>query len=114
MANSRTTQIDDTFYALSDPTRRAIVARLADGEATVGELAEPFALSAPAMTKHLRVLERVGLLAQRRVGRTRRCALLAAPLVEAAQFFSRYASYSESQLDAVTSSAKEQPATSKD
>ncbi|MEM7250583.1 MAG: metalloregulator ArsR/SmtB family transcription factor [Pseudomonadota bacterium] len=107
MVNSRTVQLDDTLYALSDPTRRAIVARLTTGDATVGELAEPFSLSASAMTKHLRVLERVGLISQRRVGRTRRCQLDPAPLREAAAFFEQYLPFWEQQLDQLVAYAQE-------
>ena len=61
MVNSRLQQLDETFFALSDPTRRAIISRLADGDTTVAELSEPFQISAPAISKHLRVLERAGL-----------------------------------------------------
>ena len=67
--------LDATFAALSDPTRRAMVERLARGEATVGTLAEPFDVSLPAISKHLRVLERAGLVAQQKDGRSRRCRL---------------------------------------
>lgn len=75
MVNHTAPRLDDTFAALSDPTRRAIVARLARGECTVGELGEPFPISAPAISKHLRLLERAGLIERRRVGRTLRCRL---------------------------------------
>jgi DNA-binding transcriptional ArsR family regulator len=64
-------QLDATFFALADPTRRAILARLAEGEASVGELAEPFALSQPAVSKHLKVLERAGLISVGREGQRR-------------------------------------------
>lgn len=67
--------LDDVFAALSDPTRRAIVRRLADGEATVLELAEPFAISLPAVSRHLKVLERAGLISRRRDGQRRPCQL---------------------------------------
>ena len=109
MVNSRSENIDDTFYALSDPTRRAIVARLTEGDATVGELARPFALSPSALTKHLRVLERVGLISQRRVGRTRRCELRPARLLEAASFFERYRSFWEAWFDNLAEYAKTRP-----
>ena len=68
------------FAALADPTRRAILARLADGECTVGELAKPFAMSGPAVSKHLRVLERAGLVARGRDAQRRPCRLEAAPI----------------------------------
>ena len=73
MVNSRTALLDETFFALSDPTRREMVARLASRDMTVSELAQPFDISPPAVSKHLRVLERAGLLTSDRVGRVRRC-----------------------------------------
>ena len=99
MVNSRSQQLDETFFALSDPTRRAIVARLADGDATVADLSKPFSVSAPAISKHLRVLERAGLLEQRRQGRARSCHLLAEPLREAAEWVEKYRRFWEGQLD---------------
>ncbi len=99
MVNSRAQQLDETFFALSDPTRRAIIARLADGDTSVAELSEPFQISAPAISKHLRVLERAGLLAQQREGRGRRCRLLAEPLKEAAEWVETYRQFWEGQLD---------------
>ena len=99
MVNSRSQQLDETFFALSDPTRRAIVARLANGDSTVAELSQPFDVSPPAISKHLRVLERAGLLAQQREGRARRCRLLTAPLQEAAGWVEQYRRFWEGQLD---------------
>lgn len=75
--------LDATFAALADPTRRAILARLAQGEATVMELAQPFAMSQPAISKHLKVLERAGLITRSREGTRRPCRLVAQPLAEA-------------------------------
>ena len=75
-----------TFAALADPTRRAILARLASGECTVGELAKPFAMSGPAVSKHLRVLERAGLVARGRDAQWRPCRLQAAPLKRVAEW----------------------------
>lgn len=72
--------LSNTFAALADPTRRAILARLAQGECTVNELAEPFDMSLPAVSKHLRVLERAGLIAQRRDAQRRPCRIEAAPI----------------------------------
>ncbi|KZE34511.1 winged helix-turn-helix transcriptional regulator [Chelatococcus daeguensis] len=69
-------RLDHAFAALSDPTRRAIVARLAQGEASVGDLAEPFAIGLPTMLKHIRALERGGLIVSTKTGRVRRCALV--------------------------------------
>ncbi len=93
--------MDRTFAALADPTRRAILSRLAEGEATVGELAKPFDVSLPAVSKHLRVLERAGLLEQQRSGRVRRCRLVATPLAPAAQWVNRYRRFWEAQLDSL-------------
>ncbi|HEY1336736.1 MAG TPA: metalloregulator ArsR/SmtB family transcription factor [Bryobacteraceae bacterium] len=88
-----------TFAALADPTRRAILARLLTGERSVGELAEPFDMSMPAVSKHLRVLERAGLIAQRRDAQWRRCRLQAAPLKQVADFAERYRRLWEERLD---------------
>lgn len=82
--------LDLTFAALADPTRRGILARLALGPATVGELAEPFAMSLPAVSKHLDVLEGAALITRRRDGRFRRCALDPARLAEASDFLETY------------------------
>ncbi len=101
MVNSRSAQLDETFFALSDPTRRQIVARLAQGDSTVAELAQPFQLSAPAISKHLRVLERAGLLQQERVGRARQCRLNAQPLQGIASFVADYRRFWEGQLDSL-------------
>ena len=78
-----TAELDRTFAALADPTRRAILARLAEGEATVNELAEPFAVSLPAISRHLKVLERAGLIERGRSGKARPSRLRAEPLDEA-------------------------------
>lgn len=91
--------LDAIFSALADPTRRAILARLAEGEVTVGELAKPFDMSLPAVSKHLRVLERAGLLVQEKDGRIRRCQLNAEPLREAAEWISHYRQFWEEQFD---------------
>lgn len=94
-------RLDQTFSALADPTRRAILARLAEGEATVGELARPFRISRPAISKHLRVLERAGLVQRARDGRLSRCGLDASPMREAAEWVEEYRKFWESQLDAL-------------
>ncbi|SRR6266567_3547783 len=83
-------QLDQTFSALADPTRRAILARLARGDATVGDLARPFRMSRPAISKHLRVLERAGLVRRAREGRINRCELDAAAMRGAADWIERY------------------------
>ena len=85
-----TDPLSTTFAALADPTRRAILARLADGPATVKELSAPFAISGPAVSKHLRVLERAGLIARGRDAQWRPCRLQAAPLKEVARWAENY------------------------
>lgn len=92
-------RLDRTFGALADGTRRAILARLAQSEATVGELARPFRVSRPAISKHLRVLERAGLVRRSREGRVSRCALDATSLREAAEWVDRYREFWTGQLD---------------
>ena len=82
--------LDSTFAALADPTRRAILARLAQGEATVTELAEPFAMSQPAISKHLKILERAGLIRRGRDAQRRPAQIEAQPLREASQWIERY------------------------
>jgi DNA-binding transcriptional ArsR family regulator len=83
-------ELDATFAALADPTRRAILSRLAAGQATVMELAEPFAMSQPAISKHLKVLERAGLIERGRDAQRRPCALEAKPLADATAWLERY------------------------
>ena len=95
-------QLNLIFGALADEARRAILARLAEGDASVGELAEPFAISRPAISKHLRVLERAGLVSRTRKGRFSRCGLDAAPLKGAAEWVERYRKFWEEQLDALS------------
>jgi DNA-binding transcriptional ArsR family regulator len=86
----RAERLNDIFAALADPTRRAILARLTAGEATVTELAEPFAMSLPAVSKHLKVLERAGLIARGREAQWRPCRLEADPLKEVADWVEGY------------------------
>lgn len=88
-----------TFAALADPTRRAILARLAEGEATVNELAEPFAISLPAISKHLRVLENAGLITQGRKAQWRPRRLEAAPLKEISDWVEQYRTIWEERFD---------------
>jgi DNA-binding transcriptional ArsR family regulator len=95
-------RLDRTFAALADPTRRAILARLADGDASVKELAAPFRISRPAISKHLRVLERAGLVHRTKDGRVSRCELDARPIKEAAEWVERYRRFWQLQLDALT------------
>jgi DNA-binding transcriptional ArsR family regulator len=92
-------QLNATFAALSDPKRRAILARLAAGEATVTELAKPFTVSLPAISKHLKVLERAGLIARGRSAQWRPCRLEAAPLEGAADWLEYYRQFWEGSFD---------------
>jgi DNA-binding transcriptional ArsR family regulator len=88
-----------TFAALADPTRRAILERLAEGETTVKELAEPFAMSLPAISKHLKVLQRAGLIEQGRQAQWRPCRLQAEPLKDVDAWVQRYREYWEQSFD---------------
>ena len=91
--------LSNTFSALADPTRRAILARLALGEVSVTELAQPFEMSMPAISKHLKVLERAGLIARGREAQWRPCSLKAAPLKDAAEWLERYRRFWEESFD---------------
>jgi DNA-binding transcriptional ArsR family regulator len=105
-------QLDATFAALADPTRRAILARLASGEATVNELAEPFSMSQPAISKHLKVLERAGLISRRRDAQRRPRRLEAQPLADASAWLERYREFWEAnfqRLDAVLQEMRHKP-----
>jgi DNA-binding transcriptional ArsR family regulator len=93
--------LSTTFAALADPTRRAILARLALGETNVSELAEPFAMSMPAVSKHLKVLERAGLIARGREAQWRPCRLNASPLKEAAGWIEEYRRFWTPYIDAL-------------
>jgi DNA-binding transcriptional ArsR family regulator len=92
-------RLSATFSALADPTRRAILSRLVSGECSVGELAQPFQMSMPAVSKHLRVLERAGLIAQRRDAQWRLCRIEPAPLKEVADWAEHYRQLWEGRLD---------------
>jgi DNA-binding transcriptional ArsR family regulator len=107
--NAGSNQLDATFAALADPTRRAILARLAGGEASVAELAQPFAMSQPAISKHLRVLERAGLISRGKDAQRRPRRLEAKRLAEANEWLERYREYWEANfrgLDAVLEELK--------
>jgi DNA-binding transcriptional ArsR family regulator len=91
--------LDSTFAALADPTRRAILARLTKGEATVTELAEPFELTMPAITKHLKVLERAGLITRGRHAQWRPCRLDPKPLREVAEWIEHYRRFFDESFD---------------
>ncbi len=94
-------RLNATFQALADPTRRAIVAALSHGQASVSELARPHRMSLPAVMKHLRVLQRAGLVTQRKTGRTRHCRLSPRPLQKAEAWISQYRRFWEGQFDAL-------------
>ncbi len=94
-----TDHLSTTFAALADPTRRAILARLASGERSVTELAAPFEMSLPAVSKHLRVLERAGLIARGREAQWRPCRIQPAPLKEVAEWVERYREMWEQRFD---------------
>jgi DNA-binding transcriptional ArsR family regulator len=94
-----TDQLSTTFAALSDPTRRAILARLALGETSVKELSEPFAISAPSVTKHLKVLERAGLITRSREAQWRPCRLEAAPLRAISEWVEDYRQFWEEKFN---------------
>lgn len=91
--------LDSTFAALADPTRRAILARLAEGERTVNELAAPFALSLPAVSKHLKVLERAGLVSRGRQAQFRPCRIEPQPLSQASDWLEQYRQHWEARFD---------------
>ena len=93
--------LNATFGALANPTRRTILRRLAAGEQTVMELAEPFDMSLPAVSKHLRVLEHAGLLIQIKEGRIRRCRLVAKPMKEASKWIEHYEAFWEARFDSL-------------
>jgi DNA-binding transcriptional ArsR family regulator len=94
-----TDQLSAVFGALADPTRRAILARLAEGSATVNEIAEPFEMTLPAVSKHLKVLEKAGLISRGRQAQWRPCKLEAEPLREASDFLGRYRQFWEESYD---------------
>ena len=93
--------LDAVFSALADPTRRAILERLSWGHATVSEVAKPFDVSLPAISKHLGVLEEAGLVIREKDGRMRHCRLVADPMRDVAQWIGRYRAYWEGQFDAL-------------
>lgn len=99
--------LSTTFAALADPTRRAILARLVDGECSVTELAEPFDMSMPAVSKHLRVLERAGLIARGREAQWRPCRIEAGPLKDVADWAEQYRQIWEQRLDRLDSYLQE-------
>lgn len=97
--DSQSDRLDATFAALADPTRRAILARLTEGEATVSELAEPFAISLPAVSRHLKVLEHAGLIDRTRTAQWRHSSLRAEPLRQAADWMEPYRRFWDASFD---------------
>ncbi|NJN79718.1 MAG: helix-turn-helix transcriptional regulator [Anaerolineales bacterium] len=102
-------QLDLTFSAISDPTRRAILSQLAQGDASIMDLASPHAMSLPAITKHIRVLETAGLLTRRKKGRVNYCHLNASPLREAGKWVVFYQRFWNTKLDALEKFLEENP-----
>lgn len=101
MVNYSPAQLDIIFSALSDPTRRAMLSRLSEREMSVMELAAPFDMSKPAITKHLKVLEKAGLLRRQIIGRIHRCRLVPQPLSEAAKWITFYEKFWNTKFDAL-------------
>ena len=101
MIKYQTEALNSTFAALADPTRRAILERLSHGDSSVTELAEPFDVSLPAISKQLRVLERAGLLVQQKDGRVRRCHLEAQPMKAAVDWIGQYQRFWDNQLESL-------------
>jgi DNA-binding transcriptional ArsR family regulator len=99
--------LSTTFAALADPTRRAILAKLSKGEASVNELAGPFKMSLPAVSKHLKVLEKAGLISRSREAQWRPCRLMAEPLKEASDWIDRYRDFWEQSFDRLDEYLKE-------
>ena len=115
LVKSMNDRLSTTLAALADPTRRAILARLATGEATVNQLAEPFEISLPAVSRHLKVLQKAGLIAQGREAQWRPCRITPAPLAEVSDFVEAYRQLWERRLDRLESylstlQAKKKPA----
>jgi DNA-binding transcriptional ArsR family regulator len=104
-------RLSTTFAALADPTRRAILARLAQGDTTVGELAQPFDISLPAVSRHLKVLEHAGLVERSIDAQWRRCRLVGKPLLEANEFLEQYRRFWEESLDRLVDLLEARPAT---
>ncbi len=99
--------LDTTFSALSDPTRRAIISKLAEGDMPIMELASPFDMSLPAVSKHIRVLEKAGLLTRRKQGRVQYCRLNVKPLRDAAKWLAFYQQFWDAKLDSLANFLEE-------
>jgi len=109
----RTDHLTDTFAALADPTRRAILAKLASGEASVNELAAPFEMSLPAVSKHLKVLERAGLIERGRNAQLRPCRIAPVPLKQATDWLEQYRQHWEQSFDRLDAYLKQLQAAEK-
>jgi len=109
MVNHSSKALDAIFSALSDPTRRAILERLAQGDATVTEVAEPFKMSLPAISKHLRILEQAGLIAREREGRIHHLKLASGWLRTAAEWLADYRQFWDDQFDSLAAYLEENP-----
>ncbi len=109
MVNYQTQHLDHTFSALADPTRRAILQRLTRGPATVGELRKPFSMSAPAISKHLRILEQAGLMERQKKGRTHWCSLGPSPLANAEEWIHKQRTLWNGLLDSLEIFLEENP-----
>ena len=109
MVNSERPELDAVFAALSDPTRREILARLAEGDASVTQLAEPFDMSLPAISRHVKVLEHAGLLTRERRGRVHRIRLDPDPMLDALEWMARYGRFWEERLDSLEGFLREPP-----
>jgi DNA-binding transcriptional ArsR family regulator len=107
MVYYQSSALDNTFSALSDATRRGILARLAQGEASISDLAAPYEMSLPAVSKHLRVLERAKLVERRKDGRVHRCRLAAEPMKGAAEWIEKYRQFWERQFDSLAQYLKD-------
>ncbi len=113
MARVKSEKLDATFAALSDPTRRAILSRLGHGTATVGELAEPFDMSLPAISKHLKVLESAGLIRREKSGRNFHCSLRGETMQEAAEWIAGYREFWDRNLRSLDRFLKSPPTAAK-
>ena len=102
MVNNRGERVNAVFVALADPTRRGMIARLSAGPATIGELGRPFPITKPAVTKHVKVLERAGLIRRKRSGRTHYCTLQSKPMEQARDWIEWHSRFWKASLDALT------------
>ena len=114
MVNLNADELGSTFSAISDPTRRSILSMLKGNDLTISQIAEPFEMSLPAVLKHLKVLEKAGLLTRFKVGRTNYCSLNIRPIYKAFEWFNDYKQFWESQLDALSDYVEQLESSEKD